>query len=233
MKKEAVRLGRVPCLVWGEDSDKVFLHVHGKQSRKEYAEDFAAMAERHGWQTVSFDLPRHGDRADSPEPCDVWEGIADLCTVMAWARAQWPRMGLFACSLGAFFALHAYVDAPFEHCLFQSPIVDMDELIHRMYGWFGVTEEQLRQSGEISTPIDTLSWRYAQWVKEHPVVRWTRPTSILYAEKDNMQALQTMQGFAERFGCRLTVAPGCEHPFMAAGDAQIVHDWLEECLCGI
>ena len=107
----------------------------------------------------------------------------------------------------------------------------MDELIHRMYGWYGVTEEQLRQKGEIPTPIDTLSWRYAQWVKEHPVVRWTQPTSILYAEKDNMQALQTVQGFAERFGCRLTVAPGCEHPFMAAGDAQIVHDWMEECLC--
>ena len=113
MKKEHVCLGRVPCLVWGEDSDRAFVYVHGKQSRKEYAEDFAALAASHGWQTVSFDLPRHGERADSPECCNVWEGIADLCTVLAWVRARWPRLGLFACSLGAFFALHAYEDAPF------------------------------------------------------------------------------------------------------------------------
>lgn len=231
MKKEHVCLGRVPCLVWGEDSDRAFVYVHGKQSRKEYAEDFAALAASHGWQTVSFDLPRHGERADSPECCNVWEGIADLCTVLAWVRARWPRLGLFACSLGAFFALHAYEDAPFEHCLFQSPIVDMDYLIHQMYGWFGVTEERLRQEGKIDTPIDTMSWRYAAWVKAHPVVSWPHPTDILYAEKDSMQSLQVMQGFARQFGCQLTIAPGCEHPFMAPGDTGIVHDWMEECLC--
>ena len=231
MKKEHVCLGRVPCLVWGEDSDRAFVYVHGKQSRKEYAEDFAALAASHWWQTVSFDLPRHGERADSPECCNVWEGIADLCTVLAWVRARWPRLGLFACSLGAFFALHAYEDAPFEHCLFQSPIVDMDYLIHQMYGWFGVTEERLRQEGKIDTPIDTMSWRYAAWVKAHPVVSWPHPTDILYAEKDSMQSLQVMQGFARQFGCQLTIAPGCEHPFMAPGDTGIVHDWMEECLC--
>ena len=231
MKKEHVCLGRVPCLVWGEDSDRAFVYVHGKQSRKEYAEDFAALAASHGWQTVSFDLPRHGERADSPECCNVWEGIADLCTVLAWVRARWPRLGLFACSLGAFFALHAYEDAPFEHCLFQSPIVDMDYLIHQMYGWFGVTEERLRQEGKIDTPIDTMSWRYAAWVKAHPVVSWPHPTDILYAEKDSMQSLQVMQGFARQFGCQLTIAPGCEHPFMAPGDTGIVHDWMKECLC--
>ena len=231
MKKEHVCLGRVPCLVWGEDSDRAFVYVHGKQSRKEYAEDFAALAASHGWQTVSFDLPRHGERADSPECCNVWEGIADLCTVLAWVRARWPRLGLFACSLGAFFALHAYEDAPFEHCLFQSPIVDMDYLIHQMYGWFGVTEERLRQEGKIDTPIDTMSWRYAAWVKAHPVVSWPHPTDILYAEKDSMQSLQVMQGFARQFGCQLTIAPGCEHPFMAPGDTGIVHAWMEECLC--
>ena len=161
----------------------------------------------------------------------MWEGIADLCTVLAWVRARWPRLGLFACSLGAFFALHAYEDAPFEHCLFQSPIVDMDYLIHQMYGWFGVTEERLRQEGKIDTPIDTMSWRYAAWVKAHPVVSWPHPTDILYAEKDSMQSLQVMQGFARQFGCQLTIAPGCEHPFMAPGDTGIVHDWMEECLC--
>ena len=233
MKKEHVRLGRVPCLVWGEDSDRAFVYVHGKQSRKEYAEDFASLAAARGWQTVSFDLPRHGERADSLEPCDVWEGIADLCTVLAWVRARWPRLGLFACSLGAFFALHAYEDAPFEQCLFKSPIVDMDYLIHQMYGWFGVTEERLRQEGEIDTPVDTMSWRYAAWVKAHPVNSWPHPTAILYAERDNMQSLRVMQEFAQRFGCQLTVAPGCEHPFMAAGDERIVHGWMEECLCRI
>lgn len=41
------------------------------------------------------------------------------------------------------------VDAP-ERALLVSPILDMEGLILTMMGWAGVTEEQLREQGEIA-----------------------------------------------------------------------------------
>jgi hypothetical protein len=28
----------IPAILWGERSEKIYIHVHGKMSRKEYAE---------------------------------------------------------------------------------------------------------------------------------------------------------------------------------------------------
>ena len=61
MKTQKFMLGDIPAILWGEDSNRVYVHVHGKMSRKEYAENFAAIAETKGYQTLSFDLPEHGE----------------------------------------------------------------------------------------------------------------------------------------------------------------------------
>lgn len=225
---ERVMMAGLPVLVWGEKSQRAFLHVHGKCSRKEYAADFAAIAQAHGWQTVSFDLPGHGERTDLP--CDVWHGVADVAAMAAAVRERWPHRGLFACSLGAYFSLRALEKQPPERCLFQSPILDMGWLIGQMMAWSGVTEAQLAQAGRIETPIDTLDWAYRQDVLAHPITRWDAPTSILRAEGDRLQSLEVTESFARRFHCTLRVAPGCDHPFMAPGDEAVVRAWLEEAL---
>lgn len=102
MKTQKFMLGDIPAILWGEDSNKVYVHVHGKMSRKEYAESFAAIAETKGYQTLSFDLPEHGERTD-PKRCDVWSGVADLKTISDYAFANWERVSLYACSIGAYF----------------------------------------------------------------------------------------------------------------------------------
>ena len=228
MIQQRLRIGRIPAILWGRPSDRVYIHVHGKLSRKEYAEEFAALAEEQGYQTLSFDLPRHGERQAEATLCDIWHGVDDLRLIGAYAFPRWREVSLFACSLGACFSLHAWQDQPFLKCLFQSPIVDMDWLIRQMMGWFGVTEERLRQEREIPTPIDTLSWDYWQYIREHPIVRWNVPTAILYAGKDNLQSEEVIRGFAGAHGCRLTSAQGSEHPFMGEGDGAIVRQWLIE-----
>ena len=228
MIQQRLRIGRIPAILWGRPSDRVYIHVHGKLSRKEYAEEFAALAEEQGYQTLSFDLPRHGERQAEATPCDIQHGVDDLRLIGAYAFPRWREVSLFACSLGACFSLHAWQDQPFLKCLFQSPIVDMDWLIRQMMGWFGVTEERLRQEREIPTPIDTLSWDYWQYIREHPIVRWDVPTAILYAGKDNLQSEEVIRGFAGAHGCRLTIAQGSEHPFMGEGDGAIVRQWLME-----
>lgn len=68
MKKQNMRIGGIPAILWGEPSEHVYLHVHGKQSCKELAEEFAQIAQEKGFQTLSFDLPQHGERREEPTP---------------------------------------------------------------------------------------------------------------------------------------------------------------------
>lgn len=225
MKTQKFMLDDVPSILWGEDSNRVYVHVHGKMSRKEYAESFAAIAETKGCQTLSFDLPEHGERTDSKR-CDVWDGISDLRTISDYAFANWERVSLYACSIGAYFSLNAYNAMPFEKALFHSPIVDMERLVKNMMLWSGVTEAELESKKEISSPVDTLRWDYYQYIISHPITQWNIPTAILYGGKDNLQPEESVRAFAEKFGCSLTVSENSEHPFMAQSDAPIVENWL-------
>lgn len=228
MKKTCFMIGNIPTVLWGEPSERVYLYVHGKMASKEAAEGFARIAEEKGFQTLSFDLAQHGERAGEPERCDIWNGIRDLNQAADYAFAHWKQVNLYGCSLGVCFSLYAFADRPFGRCLFQSPILDMEYLIRQMMLWFGVTETQLEQAGEVDTPVDVLSWPYYQYVLSHPVTKWEIPTSILYGGKDTMQSRETICAFVQRFGCRLTVAESSEHPFMAPEDGPIVERWSRE-----
>jgi pimeloyl-ACP methyl ester carboxylesterase len=228
MTQTHLNIENIPAILWGEPSDRVYLFVHGKMSSKESAESFACVAAEKGWQVLSFDLPEHGDRRGEPDRCDVWNGPRDLKTVARYAQAHWQRLALYGCSLGAYFSLLSCSELPLERCLFQSPVVDMGHLIQSMFQWFSVTEAQLREQGEIATPVDPLRWDYYQFVQEHPIERWPIPTAILYGSEDNLQSLAVMEAFAKKFRCQLTVSPGSGHPFDGPGDDQIVEAWLRE-----
>ena len=174
---------------------------------------------------MSFDLPEHGERTD-PKRCDVWSGVSDLKAISDYAFANWERVSLYACSIGAYFSLNAYNAMPFEKALFQSPIVDMERLVKNMMLWSGVTEAELESKKEIPSPVDTLRWDYYQYIISHPITQWNIPTAILYGGKDNLQPEESVRAFAEKFGCSLTVSENSEHPFMAQSDAPIVENWL-------
>ena len=219
-------IGGIPVLIWGAQSDKVYLCVHGKMSSKESAEGIARIAAQRGYQTLSFDLPQHGERTGEAQRCDIWNGIHDLTIIADYVFRHWQEVSLYACSLGAYFSLHAYQGRSFKKCLFQSPILDMEYLIRRMFLWFGITEERLAREKAIDTPIDRMSWDYFQYVLEHPISEWNAPTSILYGGKDNLQSMAVIQEFASRFGSEVTLAQNSEHPFMSEDDLPIVNQWL-------
>lgn len=227
MTMQRLKIHNIPAIVWGEKSDKVYLMVHGKMSSKEAAEDFAKLAAQKGYQTLSFDLPKHGERAEEEARCDIWNGIRDLSVIGEYAFANWQEVNLYGCSLGAFFSLHAYRECNIKKCFFQSPIVDMEYLIKQMMLWFQVSEERLAAEKEVDTPIDVLSWDYYQYVLEHSIQKWNIPTHILYGGKDDLQSREVMKAFAEKFGCTLTIAENSEHPFMTEEDGRIVKQWLK------
>lgn len=228
MNTQNFKIDNIPAILWGDASDKLYLYVHGKHACKEHAERFAEIAASKGYQTLSFDLPEHGERIGSNDRCTLWNGMRDLSTVADYAFSNWPSVALYACSIGAFFSLYTYADKTFSKCLFQSPIVDMGHLIQQMFIWFNVTEVQLRVKGEIDTPIDPLCWDVYEHVLTHPVRKWHVPTSILYGGKDTLQALETIQAFAQLHSCQVTLSKDSEHAFMAPKDAEIVTAWLEK-----
>lgn len=221
-----IKISNIPAIVWGQQSDKVYVFVHGKMSSKESAEVFAKIAEEKGYQTVSFDLPQHGERADENARCDIWNGMHDLAVVGDYVFANWKEVSLYACSLGAYFSLNSYHTYNIKKCLFQSPILDMEYLIKQMMVWFDVSEERLAQEKEVDTPIDIMTWDYYQYVKAHPILKWDIPTYILYGGKDNLQSLAVIKTFASKFDCMLKVTENSEHSFMGEEDGQIVEQWL-------
>lgn len=228
MRVERVEIHKIPVLIWGEPSDKVYLCVHGKMASKDCFEELARIAQAKGYQTVSFDLPQHGERKEEEKRCDIWNGITDLTTIGDYVFQHWKEVSLFACSLGAYFSLHAYSGRNIKNCLFQSPILDMEYLVGEMMQWFDVTEERLEQEQEIDTPIDMLSWKYYCYVKEHPIQSWSIPTVILYGGKDKLQSFEIVEDFVQRFGGTLTLSECSDHPFMDAEDGPIVDQWLRE-----
>lgn len=228
MKKKKINIHGIPAIIWGEKSEKVYIHVHGKMSCKEYAETFAKIASNKGYQTISFDLPEHGECKTEAARCDVWNGIKDLNTIADYVFDNWKIVSLFACSLGAYFSLQTYQARHFEKCLFQSPIVNMKFLVDNMMMWSHVTEEMLAEQGEIYTDIDNLRWDYYCYIKEHPVTKWNFKTSILYGVLDNLQSIECLSDFSKQFNASLTVAKESQHAFMEEKDFSIVDEWLKK-----
>lgn len=228
MKQIKFAIHGIPAILWSEESDKLYIHVHGKMSQKEHAAQFASIAAVKGYQTLSFDLPEHGERKSSPDRCDIWNGMRDLKSIADWAFSNYKHVSLFACSLGAYFSLQTYAGLPFEKCLFQSPILDMEYLVRQMMLWFDITEERLEKEREIDNPVDPLRWDYFQFIRTHPVENWPIPTTILYGGKDDLQSYTVVDSFCSAHGCSLTVSDKSGHAFMEEGDGTIIQNWLRE-----
>lgn len=194
MRAEPFSLGGMPALRWGRPSRQGILYLHGQGGSKAEAAFFAAAAADAGWQTVSVDLPGHGDRESEAAALVPWQVVPELRCALAELRGRWDRVGLFGSSLGAWFGLLAYPDAPLAGALFLSPVVDMEALIRKMMGWAGVSEERLAQEGRIPTTFgQTLSWEYLRYVRTHPARRWRTPTAILYGARDHLTDRETVE----------------------------------------
>ena len=226
MKTKRFQIDTIPAVLYGENTDQGYLFLHGQMGCKEEGEAFAKVACPKGYQVLSIDLPGHGERKDRGEELLPWTAVSDIQMALDWAGHRWSDISLRANSIGAYFAMLAF-DAP-SRVLLTSPILDMEGLILNMMDWAGVTEEQLRQQGEIGTSSgQTLSWKYLCWVREHPVYHWTCPIRILYGRWDNMTPRQTVDEFVRRYGARLTVMEGGEHWFHTPEQLDVLQKWEE------
>ena len=229
-----MKIGNIPVVLYGSASDKLFLYVHGKHSRKEEAEYFAPIAERCGYQTLSFDLPEHGERAKESYPCSVQNGVRDLNEIYSFIKDKYSSISLYACSLGAYFSQVAFQEVKFDRCLLLSPILDMERLIRNMMKWSDISEDELKKIGEYQTSFgETLSWNYYEYVQNNPVKRWNSPTFILYGENDNLTEREVLDSFAGKHNCDVTIMPNGEHYFHTQEQLDFVDDWLQRVISDV
>ena len=189
--------------MWGEPAESLIIAVHGNLSHKE-------------------DIPI----ALLAKIC-----VPGLLQVLQYAKKHWSSINVFGNSIGAYFALLAYTDAGLERAWFLSPVVDMQQIIETLMGWFSVSLAHLEQEQVISTPIEqTLYWDYYCYVREHPVHCWQVSTAILYGGKDELCQQDTILQFARQFDCQLEIVPDAEHYFHTAKALQALERWMEQVL---
>jgi len=231
MKVKNFSIGNIPAIMWGKKSRKLFIAVHGNMSNK--ADDiialFAGKAQTKGYQTLSFDLPEHGDRQDSSYPCKVQNCVKDLYRIKHFADSISDDLSLFCCSIGAYFSLLAYKHVNFNQSIFLSPVVDMLEVIENIMDYSGVTVNQLRLQRSIDTTIGhTLYWDYFCYVKDNPIEEWRSKTSILHGSKDEICSLDSILNFSEKFNCKLSVLEDGEHFLHNKTHLEFFSQWLNE-----
>ena len=228
MKEKHILILEIPAVLYGDSSENLFLYIHGKMGCKEEAARFAEIVCPKGYQVLSMDLPGHGERTGEMERFVPWEVVPELQAVYEFAQKHWKRISLYANSIGAYFSLLAFQETKVEKSLFVSPILDMEKLIRDMMGWAGVTQEQLKEAGEIPTAFgETLSLKYLTYAGEHRITKWDSPTAILYAGQDHLTARKTVDDFAHQFGCTVTVIENGEHWFHTEEQLAVLDAWLQ------
>ncbi len=212
----------IPAVIYGAESGNVYIYVHGMKGRKEDAESFSHIAEINGFQTLSFDLPGHGERDGNITP-SPFNTIPEIEAVDDFARSRWENISLYAVSIGAWFSLVYFHDKPLRKALLVSPVVSMKNLIGRMITNAGITPEILRAKKII--PEKNLSWDYYSFAAEHDITRWEIDTRIIYPENDNITPRFEIESFAEKFGCDLSVVPDAVHWLHTESDLKFLREW--------
>lgn len=197
-------------------NDILIVYVHGKGGTAAEAVHYKPLFP--GCDVVGLDY-----RAEAP-----WEAQAEFPAAFDRLSAGYSRVILIANSIGAYFSMCAMPREKLERAYFISPIVDMERLIGCMMGWANVSEDELREKGNIETAFgETLSWEYLTYVRCHPV-HWTVPTKILYGGRDHLTDRATITAFALTYGAGLTVMEDGEHWFHTPEQMTFLDDWIQE-----
>ena len=195
---------------------RAILYVHGKGGS-------AAEADRLRAICPDFDVLGVDYRGELP-----WEAAPQIAAAYDEARRQYDHIVLLANSIGAYFAMLALQGQTPDRALFVSPVLDMERLILDMMGWAGVSEQALREQGEIPTDFgEKLSWAYLCYVREHPIT-WQVHTEILYAGGDHLVSRQTVERFAAAHGAGLTVLENGEHWFHTEEQLAFLDGWVKK-----
>ena len=190
------------------------IYVHGKGGSAEEAKHYRPLFPDS--DVIGFDY-----HAQTP-----WEAKEEFPRFFDLHSEGYDSVILIANSIGAYFSMHSLDEKNISQAMFISPIVHMEQLIANMMMWSHVTENELEIKKEIPTEFgETLSWEYLCYVRKHPI-KWSVPTCILYGGKDHLTSRQTVSGFADQIGAKLTVMKDGEHWFHTEEQMKVLDQWI-------
>ena len=193
---------------------RLIIYVHGKGGSAEEAKHYQPLFADS--DVIGFDY-----HAQTP-----WEAKSEFPRFFDLQSKGYDSVILIANSIGAFFSMSALAETNISHAMFISPIVNMERLITDMMMWANVTEKELQSKQEIPTEFgETLSWEYLCYVRKHPI-KWSVPTCILYGGKDQLTSWETVSGFADQIGAKLTVMKDGEHWFHTEEQMKVLDQWI-------
>lgn len=95
-----IQVNEIPAILWGKDSKKLYLYIHGQGGYKEEAEMFSKIVNQYGWQVLSIDLPEHGERKSEINSFDPWHVVPELSMIMEYAKSKWKKSHYLQIVLG-------------------------------------------------------------------------------------------------------------------------------------
>ena len=196
-------------------SEKKILYVHGMGGSAAEAEQYGSIL---GREVIGLDYNDY-------RPWITKETVLEKYRELKGAGAE---IEVIANSIGAWFTMLALGQEEVSRASFISPMVDMVKFITDMMAREGVSEEELREKGEIPTKFgQPLSWEYLTFVREHPLT-WNVPTAVLYGSQDHLVSRETIWAFTEAHAMKLTVMEGGEHWFHTPEQMAFLTQWLKE-----
>ena len=190
------------------------IYIHGKGGNAAEADHYRPLFPKA--DVVGLDY-----RSDTP-----WDAEEEFGRFFDSFCKDHDAVSVIANSIGAYFLMHALGGRRMDRAYFISPIVNMERLILDMMQWANVTEEELKERGNIDTAFgETLSWDYLCWVRSHPVA-WNVPTRILYGSRDHLQSSGPIQAFAGQIGAEVTVMEDGEHWFHTEEQMAFLDRWI-------
>ena len=194
--------------------ERAVIYIHGQGGNALEARHYQPLFPDS--EVIGFDY-----RAQTP-----WEAADEFPRFFAEVGARYRRVSLIANSIGAYFAVSAPIAPYIDRAYFISPVADMENLITAMMREARVSEETLRERGEIDLSSgQRLSWAYLTYVREHPIA-WRVPTRILYGGNDRLISRETVTAFAQKIGATLTVMEDGEHWFHAEEQMRFLDRWI-------
>ena len=214
-----VRTEHITCLskqAWQERRTTAVLYAHGKGGSAAESEHYKALFPDCTVEGIDY-------RGNTP-----WEAGEEIRAAVEAVYYDNQDIILIANSIGAYFAMHAHIEAYIQKAFFISPVVDMEALIGELMRAAQLSEAQLKEQGTIPTDFgEDLSWEYLCFVRNHPL-RWQVPTAILYGEEDTLTCEKAIKSFAAETGASLSVMQGGEHWFHTPEQMQFLDNWIQE-----
>jgi hypothetical protein len=190
------------------------LYVHGMGGSAHEAEHYRRICP--GFEVIGVDYEVY-------VPCEVRDTIRRYYDD---ARSKYASVSVIANSIGAYFSMLALQGLEVAKAMFVSPVLDMERVILDMMERSGVSEQELREKGEIPTSSgQVLAWEYLCFVRDNPI-KWEIPTEILYAEHDDITSRQTVDEFVRTHDAKLTVMKGGEHWFHTEEQIAFLDEWM-------